>query len=1232
MRFLNSIFFGRAAEIVRAAKKKIIQEEDMIPLQTEIDPRAPSALVDKTWETPRELLRDHFRHSPRRLTKAYIFYALYFAMAMVQPLLINHFVKNVSLNLQDAAVFGTAIGLALALGFSSILRGVLVQHYFYGTLVAYVRMVNLVNEKLFRHSLVMSQRARLRVQVGDVVNHMSSDAETIGDFGIVFADMVYTILLVIGVAGMLFYFIGLSAVVPLIMLAMLAPVTRWIAKKFTAMDEELMKERDRRVTLMGQVLNAIRVIKYFCWEKSISEEVTVIRERELAARKKMAKGAAYSGIAYVMVSSIVLFTALLIHVKRGFALDPATVFTCISLFGLLEEPFGSLSWLLSRWTNAFVSAGRVVEFLKCETLPARAFAAESGEAAVGLRAPKLSLFGSVDMEITPGQSVAIVGPVGGGKSMLLSSLMGEQFEDRERLQYFDSHGPAVAARSGFVPQEAYIVNGSLRENLEFGSAVSESDLREALFASGLDIDVSQLPAGLATEIGEKGVNLSGGQKQRVNLARAILARPQILFLDDPLSAVDVETEKKTCERLIFGLWRDRTRLMATHRLDSLSRFDRILFVENGAIVADGNYASLMTSSERFRAFMEEHEKSEHALSVAEGVETKHAETSAEHRITVDEERETGAVKSSVYMDYFLSLGGEGRFQKLNLFFLIAGAVSVMGLPLLQRWWLGFVSSAQQGQAPSSGLGAWLYAQDLRAWIETPLSSVYVYGVIGVGALVLHLANNLQWLERGIQAGRLMQEKMLRSLMRAQIRFFDSTPVGRILQRFSRDVESVDIHLQGAFDSMIHILIEIFLCLTLIVVMVPVSALFIAPILFIYYWMQNEYRRPAREAKRLDSIARSPRYAHFKETLVGLSVIRGMNRESWFVGNFYDKLAHSQRMFYSHFMLNRWFSSRVPVVGGGIAVATLVAVVFSCRAGYINSGTAGLLSIYMLSFWGHLNWGIRVFSDIESRMTSVERLRVYSNLPAEREVVHARGTELPAEWPARGEITFENVSVRYAPHLPLVLKDVSFTIRSGQRVGLIGRTGSGKSTLFQTLYRFVEAEGGRILIDGEDIASIPLPRLRKSIAIIPQDPTLFMGTIRGNLDRYHEYTDAQVMEALDHAALGDFVRAQKEGLLMPVAENGLNLSQGQRQLLCLARALMTQAKVVVFDEATASVDVETDQHIQGVIQQALKGRTLLIIAHRLGTVATCDKVVELAAGRVLRETSRPGSLDKSLFNV
>lgn len=1211
MNFFRQLLFSDVTPLIKKAKTKHITESDLLPLPLDLDPEHIAVnLSVVNWTSPRALL-----FSLIKALRAYTWpsYAWYFAsslLSLASPVLVNQFVKLISAgitpeNLNKALIYG------LMLGMCGFLSGLSLQHYFFHALRAYQVITNILNEKIFRHSLKLSQKSRQKNQVGDIVNHMSSDNDHVSDFPIVIGDLFSSGFLILGVVGMLFYYIGWSALAALLVLFTLAPLTVFVAKKFTHLDEDMMKHRDRRITLMTQAMSAIRVVKYFAWEKSVAKEVTDVRDKELNSRRRLARAEVISSLGYLAVSTLVLFVALAVHAWRGEKLDAVVIFTCISLFSLLEGPFGDLSRLISRSTNALVGARRILEFLKEDVIEIETLEREDRIGAVGIEFENICLryegsaediLSSISFQVPAGNSLAIVGPVGSGKSSLLMSLLGELIPRQGELKF----QPEAAGRPrlAYVPQEAYIINSSLLENLQFGESVSKEELRRSLHNSCLSRDLKEWSGGLRTEIGEKGVNLSGGQKQRVALARAYLRKPQVVLLDDPLSAVDSETENLLCERLIFGAWKNLTRIVVTHRLEHLKSFDQVLYIQDGKIQGQGSFAELEKTCAPFAKFYQEHkktqgetEKSIPSLEAAREVNSVTDEIeSKDNRVTEDEDREVGAVKSSVYWDYIRSLGGDGKYTNpLILTTLLMGSSLAIILPLAQKAWLSYFSDHQ------------------LEWSALP--AVGVYGVIGVFVLTASLLNHLFWLNRGIKAGKSMHAKMLQSVLGSPIRFFDSTPVGRIIQRFSRDVESVDVHLQWSFDSAVHCALQVIVAITLILTLMPMMIIVILPIMMFYYLLQRNYRRPAREVKRFDSVARSPRYAHFKESLQGLVVIRSFNKAPWFLQNFYAKLSHSNRMYYSHYIINRWFSTRIPLIGGLISMTTTMGVSLSAYYHLMDAGTAGLITLYSLSFWGYLNWGVRVFADIESRMTSIERLKFFSNLPPEISILKNSVRPLSPTWPERGELTVENLKVRYAPHLPLVLKGINFQVKAGSRVGIIGRTGSGKSTFFQSLFRFIEAEEGRILIDGVDTATVPLEKLRRSLAIIPQDPTLFMGTIRNNLDRYNEYSDAQVTEALKQASMWDYVSNLPQGLSHLVTEGGLNLSQGQRQLLCLARALLTKARFIVMDEATASVDVQTDALLQKVIRTSFAGVTMLIIAHRLGTIADCDQIVEIAAGEV-----------------
>jgi len=1205
---LKSIFFLHAQELITLGRKRVIQASDRLPLPNHLDPRTipwEEAKVD--WTNRKTFLKSLVKVSRRQLRSAIFFQVIASCFSFATPFLLHAFITRLQGGNFSEGELWDLILLALSFGICGMGNGVSIQHYFYRTLTFNQIATNLVNKKIFAHSLKLSASAKNRYQVGDIVNYMSTDSDAIADLAITSIDLGNAVILLLGCTAMLFYYLGWSAVVALIVMCLLIPITNHLSKSFMHLEDRMLAYRDQRMTLMTQVLNAIRVVKYFVWERSVLAEVGEVRRKEIQARYDLAQAEIFWGLIYTSISSIVLFCALLTHVLRGFEVDLALIFTCISIFAIMEDHFGGLSKFISRFINILVSSDRITAFLNSDQVSF----AETKKAKEFLQIENLAfnynehqkVIQDLSLTLKKGQSLAVVGPVGSGKSTLLHLLMSELRPSQGEVLFSND-----MQSKAYVPQDAYIVNSSLRENLIFGKPnTTEKQVEEALRLSALEYDLYAWPSGLDTEIGEKGVNLSGGQKQRVSLARAFLADADLYLLDDPLSAVDPNTEKWLCDALLFGAWKDKTRIVVTHRLASLNRFDQILFIENGETFL-GTYSELLKKSTSFQKFLKTHEEnvlkelaSTHQMSTTQSSTVSSGDSS---RITEDEDRAIGAVDKTVYLDYMKALGGWGKNQKLILILLFIAALSVVAAPLTQKLWLSQSQNAQ--------LLSWLGQEGKLSALQV----VLVYGILGLITMVITFLSNSFWSRRGIEAGKLFHDKMLRAVLATPIRFFDSTPVGRVLQRFSRDMESVDIQLQWSFDHTIHALFHITVSFLLIIFVLPFVIIFMIPIFWIYYRVQNDYRRVAREVKRLDSTSRSPRYAHFKETLQGLYVLRAFGKTDWAMNQFYDKLTLSTEMFRTHYLVNRWFSAKLPLIGAAISASTCLMIVFSSHYGFIAAGTAGLVTVYAIDFWRHLNWGVRIFSDLESRLTSVERLQFYSELPPEKDFIEPLA-KMNEFWPESGALEFKNVSLRYAEHLPLVLKNVSFKIPSGQRVGLVGRTGSGKSTIFQSVYRFVDIEQGEILLDGVSIRHVPLERLRRNLAVIPQDPALFMGTLRSNIDRYAQASDVEIWAVLKKVSLDTFIRKLPNQLLFQVAENGANLSQGQRQLICLARALLMKVKIVFLDEATASVDVETDAIVQRVIQGSLEGITLVTIAHRLSTLDGYDMIIELKGGEVVK---------------
>lgn len=1202
---------------MKIGRKRLIQAQDRMSLPKHLDPESIPWNEDQVdWSTPKSFYKTYFKVSWVTSKKAVMYQIIGSLFAFCTPIIMHAFISRLQEANFSKESIQQLIWLAIGFGVTAAGYGVTIQHYFVTTIGFFQTATNMINKKIFSHALKLSSGARNKYQVGDIVNYMSSDSEAVADACITVIDLVNAVVLLLGCSALLFYYMGWSALVAVVVMAILVPLTQKLSRRFRHLQDKVMSYRDQRITLMTQVLNAIRIVKYFVWEKSVMAEVGAVRNSEIRTSYTLAKAEIVWGLLYTSVSAVVLFSALLTHALLGKDIDMALIFTAISIFSIMEMHFGGMSRFISRLINISVSSHRIIRFLKSDIVEKNLnikkdldFALKIQNLSFRYNKESPKLFDRFDLNLKPGQSLAVIGPVGGGKSTLLNLLLGE-LHPQEGSLVFDR-----TTSMGYVPQDAYIINSSLRENIVFGSSNNQEDhLRKALHYSALEFDLAAWPSGLDTEIGEKGVNLSGGQKQRVSLARTILANPELILLDDPLSAVDPNTENFLTEKLLFGLWKNKTRIMATHRLASLERFDQILFLQDGKAQI-GSYSKLRKKSKDFENFLLISEQSEkhnqQSVKHAQGSIAGETTTGDTSRLIEEEDRAIGAVENTVYWNYLKALAGvpSGHLeqamkpkQKVALGILFLTALLVAAMPLLQKVWLSISNR-------------WPNVE--------PLYIVLIYGGLGLLTMLITFIGSLYWTKKGILAGVTFHNRMLNSVLHAHIRFFDSTPIGRILQRFARDMESVDIYIRWSFDETIHMFFQVALSLFLIIVTLPLVIFFLVPVLWIYYRFQKDYRRVAREIKRLDSIARSPRFAHFKETLQGLSVLRAFEKTDWSMQMFYQKLRYSNEMYFTHYMVNRWFSVRLPMIGAGISLLTALMVVYSASNAWITAGVAGLVTQYANELWKYLNWGVRIFSDLESRMTSVERLNYYASLPSEEKLTNEEQALSEADSNSNSkrqgaELEFKNVSVRYAEHLPMVLKNVSFKINEGSRTGLIGRTGSGKSTIFQTVYRFVDIASGDIFLNGRSIQKMRLDDLRKQLAVIPQDPVLFMGSLRANIDRYSQASDKEIWSVLKKIEMDQFVKSLPNQLEFQLAENGANLSQGQRQLMCLARALLMKVKIIFMDEATASVDVETDALIQKVIRESLEGITLVTIAHRLSTLEGYDQIIELDQGVVIRD--------------
>ncbi|XP_044251201.1 ATP-binding cassette sub-family C member 3 isoform X17 [Drosophila takahashii] len=1149
--------------------------------------------------------------------------------------------------------------------------------YFHRMFIVGLRIRTALINAIYRKALRISNSTKKESTVGEIVNLMAVDAQRFMELT-TYLNMIWSAPLQIGLAlYFLWQQLGPSVLAGLAVMIILIPVNGVIASRIKTYQIRQMKYKDERVKLMNEVLSGIKVLKLYAWEPSFEKQVLDIRDKEIATLRSTAylnAGTSFLWSCAPFLVSLVTFATYVLSSEAN-QLSVEKVLVSIALFDLMKLPLTILPMLSVDIAETQVSVNRINKFLNSEELDPNSvlhdsskphpMSIENGEFSWG---DEITLR-NINIEVHKSSLVALVGTVGSGKSSVVQAFLGEM----EKLAGVVN----TVGKLAYVPQQAWIQNATVRDNILFGQPYDRKRYNKVIDACALRADIDILSAGDSTEIGEKGINLSGGQKQRISLARAVYSDADLYLLDDPLSAVDAHVGKHIFEEVIGpkGILARKSRVLVTHGVTFLPQVDSIYVMKMGEISESGTFDQLVKNKGAFADFIiqhlqdgneEEEELNQIKRQISSTGDVPELLGSVEKAIKLARTESLSDSISVTSADSLMGGGGgslrkRGRARRQNSHDSVASAASLKKKQEVEGKLIETEKSQTGGvefavykhyiksvgiflsvatlvlnfvfQAFQIGSNLWLtqWANDQNAGNDTGLRDMYlgVYGAFGFGQVITGYVSTLILSLGCVYSARLMHNVLLSATFRWPMEMFDITPLGRIVNRFSKDVETIDNTLPLNLRMVVLQLFAVLATIVVISLSTPIFLAVIVPIAFLYYFAQRFYVATSRQLMRLESVSRSPIYSHFSETVTGASTIRAYNVGDRFIDESDAKVDKNQVCKYPSVIANRWLAIRLEMVGNLII---LFASLFAVLGGQTNPGLVGLSVSYALQVTQTLNWLVRMSSDIETNIVSVERIKEYGETKQEAAWELEQDKSKPKNWPQEGRVEFQNFQVRYREGLDLVLRGVSFDIRGGEKVGIVGRTGAGKSSLTLALFRIIEAAGGRISIDGVDIATMGLHMLRSRLTIIPQDPVLFSGSLRINLDPFEIKTDDEIWKALELSHLKSFVKSLAAGLNHEIAEGGENLSVGQRQLVCLARALLRKTKVLVLDEATAAVDLETDDLIQKTIRTEFKECTVLTIAHRLNTILDSDKVIVLDKGQITEFASPTELLDnpKSAF--
>ncbi|GMJ06478.1 multidrug resistance-associated protein 14, ATP-binding cassette C10 [Hibiscus trionum] len=1114
--------------------------------------------------------------------------------------------------------------LAITLFFAKCLESLSQRQWYFRTRLIGLKIRSLLTAAIYKKQLKLSNAARQMHSSGEITNYVTVDAYRIGEFPFWFHQTWTTSLQLCIALVILFGAVGLATFAALVVIILTVLCNAPLAKLQHRFQRNLMVAQDERLKASSEALINMKVLKLYAWESHFKNVIENLRAVEYKWLSAVQLRKAYNGFLFwsspVLVSAATFGACYFLKIP----LHASNVFTFVATLRLVQDPIRSIPDVIGIVIQAKVAFARVVKFLDAPELQSanvrKKRHMENADLAISINSGGFSweenaskpTLRNITLEVRMGGKVAICGEVGSGKSTLLAAILGEVPNVQGSIQVF--------GKIAYVSQTAWIQTGTIQENILFGSAMDRQRYEETLERCSLVKDLELCPYGDQTEIGERGVNLSGGQKQRIQLARALYQDADIYLLDDPFSAVDAHTASSLFNEYVMEALAAKAVLLVTHQVDFLPAFNSVLLMSDGEILRADSYHDLLASSQEFQVLVNAHKETAGGGRVAEVNPSKGQGTSTTEikksyvekefkepkgdQLIKQEERERGDTGMKPYIQYL-------NQNKGFLFFSIATFCHLL-----------FVG----GQVAQN---SWMAAN-----VDDPnvssLKLIAVYLAIGVFSTLLLLLRSLAVVTLGIRSSKSLFSQLLNSLFRAPMSFYDSTPLGRILSRVSVDLSIVDLDVPFSLVFACAATMNAYSSLGVLAV-VTWQVLFVSvPVIYVAIRLQNYYFSSAKELMRINGTTKSLVANHLAESIAGAITIRAFEEEERFFAKNLDLIDTNASPFFHSFSANEWLIQRLETLSATVLASAALCMVL-LPPGTFSSGFIGMALSYGLSLNMALVFSIQNQCTIANYIISVERLNQYMHIPSEApEVIEE--SRPPSNWPTVGKVDIRDLQIRYRPDSPLVLRGISCTFQGGHKIGIVGRTGSGKTTLIGALFRLVEPAGGKIIVDGIDISTIGLHDLRSRFGIIPQDPTLFNGTVRYNLDPLSQHTDREIWEVLDKCQLREAVQEKEDGLDSLVAEDGSNWSMGQRQLFCLGRALLRRSRVLVLDEATASIDNATDLILQKTIRTEFADCTVITVAHRIPTVMDCTMVLAISDGKLV-EYDEPTKLmqrEGSLF--